>query len=324
MRNNKIVPGVTLILLGAIFLLHNYGYISFHWRNLVFLWPLFIVIGGINLIFAHKRSVGVTILKLAVIITAFGLLVFGNFSNRSMFFPFYYHYNSDNNDDSNDDTDTKDKIVKTEGSSEFTQPYTADAKLARLNISGGGTVYDLSDTTNQLFNAVTKEYFGKYDFEQRKDDSIYVLDFKMKDSHGNRINWGDDKKTNSATFKLNVNPEWEINVETGATKLNFDLSKFKIRALKISGGAASFDVKLGQPLATTKVNVSTGVSEVNISIPANAACQIKAESGLSSTSFDGFKRLTYNTYQTAGFSTAKNKIYINMTGGISDFKVKRY
>lgn len=320
MRNDKIVPGVTLILIGAAFLLHNYGYISFHWRNMMFLWPLLIVIGGINLIFAHNRSTGVTLLKLAVIVLAFGLLLFGNFSNRTIFFP-HYQYNTDDN---NDDSGTQDKIVKIEGTSEFNQPYTADAKVARLNINGGGTIYTLTDTTNQLFNAVTKEYFGKYNFEQRKDDSVYVLDFNMKNSHNTHFGWNNDKKTNSATFKLNVNPEWEINVETGATKLNFDLSKFKVRLLKLSGGAASFDVKLGQPLAATNVNVSTGVSEVNISIPATAACQIKTESGLSSSNFEGFIKRADNSYETAGFSTAKNKIYIRMTGGISDFKVKRY
>lgn len=324
MKNDKLIPGVILIMIGAVILLHNYGYVSFHWRNFIYLWPILIVIGGINLIFAHNRSAWATLLKLVVVIAGFGLLIFGNFGNRYNFWPHtYYNYNDDSDDDDDNDN-SGDKVVKIEGNSVFNEPYTADAKVARLNISGGGTIYTLTDTTNQLFNASTKEFFGKYDFSHRKEDSVYVLDFNMKNQRGNHLNWHGDNKTNSATFKLNVNPEWEINVETGATKLNFDLTKFKVRELKLSGGAASFDVTLGQPLASTNVEVSTGVSEVNIHIPATAACKITKDSGLSSSSFEGFSKKDDNSYETAGFSTAKNKIYIHMSGGISDFKVKRY
>lgn len=327
MRNDKIIPGVVLILIGGIILLHNYGYVNFHWSNFIYLWPIFIVIGGINLIFAHNRSVWATALKLLVIIAGFGLILFGNFGSRYNFWPHYnnhYNNNSDDDDDDDDDDNGGKNIVKIEGNSVFNEPFTADAKVAQLNISGGGTIYNLSDTTNQLFNASTQEFTGKYIFTHNKQDSVYVLNFDMKSNHGRMGGWRDNDKTNSATFKLNANPEWEINVETGATKLNFDLQKFKIRSLKLSGGAASFDVKLGQPLATTNINVETGVSEVNIRIPQSAACRIVTESGLSSNNFNGFVKKEDNSYETPGFSSAKNKMYIKMSGGVSDFKVNRY
>ncbi|MDB5029520.1 DUF5668 domain-containing protein [Mucilaginibacter sp.] len=328
MRNDKIIPGVVLILIGAVILLHNYGYINFHWQNFIYLWPIFIVIGGINLIFAHNRSTWAMLLKLAVIIIGFGLIVFGNFGSHHGFWNNNtYNYNDDNDDD--DDSSGK-GIVKIEGNSVYNEPFTNDIKVARLNISGGGTIYSLSDTTNQLFNASTKEFRGNYTFNHSKEDSVYVLDFSMKNSHGINWNWhdgdndGKNDKTNSAVFKLNPNPEWEINVKAGATKLNFDLTKFKVRLLKISGGAAAFDVKLGQPLLATNVIISTGMSATNISIPENAACRIISETGLSSKNFEGFTETTDNNYETPGFSSAKNKIYIKMSGGMADFKVRRY
>lgn len=327
MRNDKIIPGVVLILIGGLFLLHNYGYVSFHWANFIYLWPIFIVIGGINLIFAHNKSPWAVALKLAVIIGGFALILFGNFGSRYNFWP-HYSYHSDNNNNDSDDDDDDDNggknIVKVEGTSVFNEPFTADTKEARLNISGGGTVYNLSDTTNQLFYADTKEFTGKYVFNHKKEGELYVLDFDMKNGHGSMGWHGDNDRTNTATFKLNPNPEWNINVETGATKLNFDLTKFKIKSLKLSGGAASFDVKLGQPLATTNIDVETGVSEVNISIPESAACSITTDSGLSSNNFEGFTKKENNSYETPGFSAAKNKIYIKMSGGVSDFKVRRY
>jgi hypothetical protein len=210
--------------------------------------------------------------------------------------------------------------MKMTGNGNFVEPYKANVKIARLNISGGGTSYTLNDTTNQLFSANTKDTYGRYDFSHSQDDSVYVIDFKMRNHHG--FNFDSDK--NAAIMRLNPNPEWEIRVETGATKLDFDLSKFKIRELHLHGGAASFNVKLGAPLAMTDVDIQTGVSGVDISIPQNAACSIETASGLSDNHFEGFNKTNDNNYETPGFGAAKNKIHIHISGGLSDFKVMRY
>jgi hypothetical protein len=331
MKNDKIIPGVVLILIGAAILLHNYGYLHFHWHNLIFLFPLMIVLWGINLIFSDRKSPWVIGLKLAIVAVGFGLMMFGNVGGRHSFWKNDAVYFDGDDSDDDDDKDSNGKITKIEGNSEFNAPYVATAKVARLNISGGGTTYRLSDTTSQLFTANTRSFKGRYVFNHSQKDSVYVLDFNMKGRHGINLDFGDDdddkkdsSRTNSATFKLNTAPEWEIDVKTGATKLDFDLGKFKVRSLKLSGGAAAFDVKLGQPLATTNVTVSTGMSAVVISIPANAACRVVSSTGLSSTDFEGIHKKADGVYETPGYNTAPTKFNIKMSGGMADFKVKRY
>jgi len=329
MKNDKLIPGLVLVLIGAAILLANYGYLHFHWWNIFRLWPIFLVIGGVNLVFSHNKSPWATIIKISVVVIGLGLLFFGNFGERYNFWP-GNHFNwsnndkddDDNNNSSDDDDDDNNKTdVKMMGNGTFNEPYKADIKVARLNISGGGTTYNLSDTTNQLFSADTKDSKnGRYNLSHSMDDSVYVLDFKMKDHNG--FNWDSDK--NRADFRLNTNPEWEINVETGATSLDFDLSKFKVKELKLHGGAASFTVKLGMPVAMTDVDISTGVSGVDISIPQNAACSIETDSGLSDNKFEGFNKTSDNNYETPGFDAAKNKMHIHISGGLSDFKVRRY
>jgi len=334
MRSDKLIPGAILVCIGAIFLLHNFHVIDFHWVNILHLWPIFLIIGGVNLVFAGNRSPLATTLKLGVVVAGFALLLFGRFGDNYNFWPGSVvrwddnnnNDNSDDNNDNNDDsdsTDTDNGVVKIEGSSIFNKEYTPDAKLARLNISGGGTTYALSDTTSQLFKAETKEFYGKYEFNSAKEDSVYVLNLKMKNNKGWNFD-SEDNKSNRADIKLNPNPIWDIYVETGATKLDFDLTKFKIKSVTLKGGAASFDVKLGQPLEKTNVEVSTGVSDVNISVPKDAACSVNSNTGLSSNDFPGFSRRDNNTYETPGFDAAKNKIYVHMTGAISNFKVNRY
>lgn len=333
MRNDKIIPGVVLILIGAAFLLHNYGVIHFHWGNIFHLWPMFIVIAGINLIFANNRSTWATALKLGVIVLGFGLILFGNFGSHGKWIPGYSYNSGDYDDNDDDDDDQKATVTKVNGSSEFTTPFAAKAKVVNLNISGGGTIYRLNDTTNQLFSASTKEFKANYLLSSHNDnDSVYVLNFNMHGHKGFNFDFDDDNKgkgkdstkTNSATLKLNPNPEWNINVKTGATDLRFDLSKFKIRSFNLNGGAANFEVKMGQPLANTNISVNTGMSEVDISIPLSAACHIKTSTGLSSTNFSGFTKTADGNYETPGFAAAKNKMFITINGGLADFKVNRY
>ena len=336
MRNDKLIPGLILVLIGAAFLLDTLGYIDFHWSNIFHLWPIFLIVGGVNLVFANNRTPLATAIKVGVVILGFGLLLFGNFGDRFGFPSYTYswhdhHDNDDNNnsddDDDDDDTTTAAKgIVKVSGMSNFNLPYAADAKTAELHISGGGTEYNLSDTTGELFKADTKEHFGTYEFSHSNSGSNYVLNFDMNDKKGGHFNWhGDNDNSNTVNFKLNSNPVWDIHVDAGATALKFDLTKFKIHNLNLSGGAASFDVTLGQPVAdNTNVVVSTGMASVNISIPQNAACKIITDSGLSNNSFDGFTKTDDDNYETPGFDAAKTKIILNISGGLSDFKVHRY
>jgi hypothetical protein len=319
MRNNKLIPGIVLVLLGVVFLLRNYGYVDIHWSNIFHLWPIFIVIAGVNLIFANNRSPLATGIKLAVIIGGFGLLFFGNFGNRFGFWP-RGNYEFDIDDDGSIE---QIDVVKRESTRFFEENYNDSIKTARLNIHGGATSYRLSDTTSQLISAEAREFFGKYTFNSIKTDSSSVIDFRMRNNKFKNFGFNNDK-SNKATFKLNVNPEWELDINAGATDLDFDLTKFKIRTVDIDGGAASFKVKFGQPLNVTTVKVNTGASEVDIRIPKGAAASIDVHSGLSSDDFEGFVKIRDHRYETPGYAGATNKFNIKINGGVSDFNVKQY
>jgi len=323
MKSDKLIPGLVLVLLGITFLLRSFGIIDFDWGNIIHLWPILIIIAGVNLVFANNRTPLAIILKISVVLLGFCLLVFGSF-NSSLGIPYTYSSTSSSDDDDKDDDSVKitSGIVKVEGTDNFSAPYTSDAHNAKLNISGGVSSYALSDTTSQLFTANASGVFGKYLFTHGKADSIYVLDFKMQD-HKGFFNWGNHNKSNSVNFKLNPNPVWDIRVESGATALNFDLSKFKVQSFILKGGAGSYDVKLGQPLERTDVNISAGASSVDLTIPDDAACDIESNTGLASNSFNGFDKQDDGHYQTPGFATAKNKMYITISGGMGSFDVHR-
>jgi hypothetical protein len=331
MKNDKLIPGLVLVLIGAAILLANYGYLHFHWWNIFRLWPIFLVIGGVNLVFAHNKSPWATIIKIAVLVVGLGLLFFGNFGDRYNFWPGnHYSWSSNDNDDNdnnnmNDDDDNDDDNnkgdVKAAVNGVFNDPYNSNIKVARLNVNGGGTSYYLSGTTDQLFSATTRDNTNKYTLSSTKDeDSVYVVNFHMKDHDG--MNFDSDKSR--ADFSLNTNPIWDVHVDAGATKLDFDLSKFKVRELKLNGAAGSFNIKLGDPLESTNIDVSNAASDVKIEIPQSAACEIETDTGLSGNEFPGFNDIGDSRHETPGFATAKNKMHIHIKGVVSGFKVSRY
>lgn len=334
MRSDKLVPGLILVGIGVIFLLDNYNVINFHWGNLWHLWPVFLIMAGVNLVLANKKTPWASAIKIGVVILGFGVLIFGHFENP-WFSPFNRHWhfndrgwNHDNNDDNDDDDDdngsdtTKHSITKVNGNSTYTESFKPGTVEARLEVNGGGTEYILKDTTSQLFEASTKESFNRFTYNHSMDGTTPVVELRMKDKKGN-IQWDSDN-TNSATMKLSAKPVWNINIKAGATKVDFDLSKFRVRNLNVNGGAGSFEVKMGMPVSATRVEVATGVSEVDIKVPNDAAVQIKTSTGLSSDSFPDFTDKGNSTYETPNFATATNKMYIVMKGGLSDFKVSRY
>jgi len=167
------------------------------------------------------------------------------------------------------------------------------------------------------------EFSNRFEYVKSMDGTTPVIDFRMKNKKGNHFEWDSDQ-TNTANLKLNTAPEWEINLKTGASETDFDLSSFKVRTLVINGGAASYKVRMGMPLTATNIEVSTGVSEVHIHIPKDAACQITTQSGLSSNDFDDFEKKDDNRYETPGFAAATKKMFIRLKGGVSDFNVDRY
>lgn len=325
MRNDKLIPGTILVIIGILFLLDNFGTIDFDWFSLIRLWPILLVIAGVNLVFAHNQTHLATALKIVVLIGGMAFLIVNGLNHhgerrgwRGIF----------NHNDYIDSVFDKDDIhVGDKNTAHFQEAYKPVIQNTVLNISSGATSYIIQDTTNNLFEADTRTHSGNFNLNTSIDSATETLDFGQdrgeNGHHGFIFNFGNNN-SNRAYLKLNSKPTWEINVEAGVAKVNFDLSPFKVQKLKIEGGVASFYVKMGQPLAETHIEVSTGVSRLTLDIPKNSACHITTDTGVSSKRLDGFQNVGDNEYETPGFDKATNKMYINLSGGLSKFRVNQY
>jgi len=327
MRNDKLIPGTVLVIIGILFLLDNFGTIDFDWFSLVRLWPILLVIAGVNLVFAHNQSPTATGLKMLVLVGGLAFLIVNGLNHRGdhrSWRRMFSHVDDADTVFDKDDIHSGDK-----NSAHYQELYKPTIKQAVLNISGGATSYTINQATNNLFEADTREIGGKhYTLNTSVDSLTETLDFTMDGGeenhhHGFVFNFG-DSDNNKGFIKLNTTPIWEINVEAGVAQINFDLSPFKVQKLKIDGGVSSFHVKMGEPVGETNIDVSTGIARLTLEVPKDAACHITTDSGLSSKRLDGFDKTDDNEYETPGFDKAKNKMYINLSGGLSKFRVNKY
>lgn len=310
MKTERIIWGIVLLFLGGILLLQNFNVINFEWSVIWRFWPVILILIGANMLFSNSSSAVGGIVSVLITIVVLGFIGYKGIN----------HTEGDM-DNWTFDSESDKAEGDTKTATFFSEPYIEGTRNAILNIEGGATSFILRDTASQLFTANVKKNYGKYSVFKFSTDSTETVDFKMT----GEAEW-DMKKSvsNQVIMTLNPQPVWDINLETGAGKSNFDLTKFKIRKIKLEGGVAKFDIKLGNLSKTTVVEVESGVSKINIAIPESAGCEIRTDSGLSSLDFKGFTKLSDNAYQTPNFNSAQQKITINLEGGLSKFKVERY
>ena len=317
MKTEKVMWGMILIFIGAVFLLSNFDVINFYWGSVWRFWPVIFILTGANMLFSRLHNTTGTVISVGLTLAALVFLGYqGTRPQNNRFGRSWMHFDHNKNDTANNDGAS----IMT--SSTFTEVFNARTKRAELNINGGATNYRLNDTTANLFDAEVKKHQGNYTLEKTTRDSVEVLNFRMQGKHDN---WNmDEMNGNDVAIRLNNKPIWDITVEVGAGETNFDLSNYKLANLHLKGGAASFNVKLPEPVTSTNVSVETGVAEVNIKVPKTSACQITVESGLSSKDFTGFDKQKDGSYQTSNYNTSPKKIKIYLKGGLSSFEVSRY
>ena len=125
---------------------------------------------------------------------------------------------------------------------------------------------------------------------------------------------------NRIDIKLNKDIIYDILIETGATTIDYDLSKFKVENFSVKSGAS--DIKIVLPQYNADVNIDSGVSKINIAIPQDVGVSIHLDTGLSMKDFgDNFMEQDSNNYISENYSDSKFKTNVNINAGLSQIKI---
>ncbi len=317
MRASKISWGIVFIFIGTVFLLENYGIIDFSWSYVWRFWPLILIVMGINIIFSRSNSNSGKWLVIGTTVFALCLLVYANV-NAPKTLNRHWSYNFNDDYDNDEDVDT----VTSAAESLYQEDYDARFKTATLNINGGASKFAIANGNKSLFESSTQNDNNHYYLRKTDTDSTVVLNFNSKNKH-NSFDF-DDADLSNVNMKIHTAPLWDINLNMGAGKAEFDFSNNRVKQINIKGGAADFKVKVGDLYNDVNLSAETGIAKVSIQIPTASGCKINIKTGLSTTDFPGFKKADDGSFTSSNYSSATNKIMINLKGGLSDFEVKRY
>ena len=265
MKNSNLFWGGILVALGVLFILNNFDFLNFNWWSIFRLWPMLLVLLGVTLL-PIKNSIKLVLTFVVLAATVIILLTNTTFSQGRSYrynWDFGNRYDYENN--------------YQRGNLHYYEPFTSDVTEATLKIEAVAGEFIIRGTTDNLFDFRQDGNIGPYVFSTNKKGNHQYLDFSLENS-----NIRMRRLINDVDIQLNREPVWNIDLGSGAAKIDLDLSKYKTRNIEIEGGASSTHLKLGDLYQRTDVKIQSGASSINIAIPEDAGCELTTQTVLSS------------------------------------------
>lgn len=204
----------------------------------------------------------------------------------------------------------------------FSETFDSTIQRARLRLDASIGDYTLvRPTTEHLLFAEAYTTLGDYELRRERLSGYEELVLKMKSGQFT-FGWNFSVK-NRLTLQLHPDPVWELDLNVGASSIDFDLRPFKVEKMTIEAGASSLDLKLGDLAPELFVSIDAGAASLDISIPASVGCRIRHRGALGDYAFDGFVQKGKD-YYTENFESSSKKIYIDIDSGVSSISVQRY
>jgi hypothetical protein len=307
MKHQNVFWGTILITFGLLFLFDRLGVFELEWFMVWRLWPVLIILWGVSILPVR----GLFKLVLALGVAALSLFMYANLDPVDSPFHNKIHYNY-NYDDNNDTSDVEDV-------NQVFSHRSDSVKTAKLRLMAGAGEFKLNGTTNELIYVMKSGGRMGFDFKVEELESIATVSLEQKSDIDIRNN-----KSNNLDIQLNENPVWGFDIEIGAANFDFDLTSFKVDKIDLEGGATSIQFKIGDKHPETDINIDAAASSIKILIPESAGCSIIGSSILSHRELKGFNQVSKGHYETENFSSASQKININVDAAVSSFEVKRY
>lgn len=299
-RRPRLVGPIILIGLGLVLLLQNFGLLPWSiWELIGRLWPLVLVLIGLELLLSRADpwlAAAVTVLIVAALIVGgLAMSTAGYFSSSSS---------------SGSQTQHLSEQLGT------LQRATIEVQFGAGELAVGS----LGPESDQLMEG---DFTHQNDRTVSRSQRCRDGDCTLRLASGGRGHW---------PFGQADVEKWQINLTTrvplvfrlqsGASRLDLDLSGLRSTALRLDLGASSGTVKLPQPIGAMEAIVKAGAADLTVEVPAATAARIHARSGLSSFQIDEqrFPRQG-DYYLSADYAGAANRVDLDVEAGVSTIRI---
>jgi hypothetical protein len=154
------------------------------------------------------------------------------------------------------------------------------------------------------------------------------------DSNDEDVRWSAERTGDRGRVRVRQEPgwitrwgggvDWDVRVASdlptaldltmGAGRLTLDLADVRLVGGKVSLGAASGSIRLPRPVGDVRLSVSLGAASLNVTIPAGVEARVATSGGLLSVS---------GPTETPGWTTARDRITVSVSGGASSIRVEQ-
>ncbi len=122
------------------------------------------------------------------------------------------------------------------------------------------------------------------------------------------------------TVTLNNRIPWTIRMSGGASNVHLDLRELQLSRLEISGGLSDATIQLGLPKGTDGIQISGGVSHLSLRLPSKAQWSLSTSGGVSDLKINGTGYSSGNEFQkqSGGYTGATDRFDVRLDGGVSN------
>jgi hypothetical protein len=303
-RRGGVVGPLVLIFIGCVFLLQNTGYLPPNfWLNLWRLWPVILVLAGIELLLAN-RIPWLALVGLAAVVLVVGAVV----TNSGVGSP------------------AATVVPRSD------QTLLGGARQAAVTVrfdAGQLLVGPIEQPSADQFATMT--YEGPPELTPQPRYSVSGdtgrLEYVTAEHSGPAfVPFVGGGRSNTPRLELNFSPLVPItslSVKAGASDARLDLSRLRVTDLDMSVGAAATWIRLPESAGRTTARISGGASTISVEVPQGVGAQIRVRGGLSTVNVDEsrFPEVSDNLYRSANYETASNKVDVNLETGVTTIQV---
>ena len=290
-RYPSVVWPVILITAGVLFLLSNFGYLDLNFSELWRLWPLLLILIGLDIILGRRSVIGNIIVLLITIAVVAGVVLFLSASPGLL------------------------GLSPAGVVDHFAEPLAglAQADLEVDFAAGQLNITRLTDSPSlieaDLELATSREPAWTID---RQDDRAEML---LKYVRGDWIetwNWrGGDR------WNLRLSPEvaLSLDVDVGAGGATISLIGLNVQDLKVESGAGQTKIIFPQQ-GDFSGQISGGVGAVVLEIPVEMAARLRIDRGLSALDISSRFTKENDVYRTDDWETNPNRVDLDVDVGV--------
>lgn len=116
---------------------------------------------------------------------------------------------------------------------------------------------------------------------------------------------------------------YRLVIKTGASESLVNLTDLQVKEVSLETGASTSTLTLPASAGMTRVEVKSGVADVNLVVPQRVAGHIKVDSGLSGVKIDTSRfAQAGNVYESADFATAANRVDIFVSSHVGSVNIQ--